>query len=146
MKARTIGDHCTAGGPAAAAGHPGWLAPRALDALETLLERWPRMRVLADTAQLAAALPSAGGDADAALERVLVPSRVLHLSDDDSGLEFPGQARVARRARSRIAHGQDLEVAVEWTGHPRTAQACLDRYRSACRWWAELAKAPPPTS
>ena len=49
--------------------HPGWLAPSALDALEKLLGRWPRMRVLADTAQLATAMPSAGGHADAAVER-----------------------------------------------------------------------------
>lgn len=123
--------------------HPGWLAPAALGALETLLGRWPRLRVLADTSQLAAALPSAGGDGDAALERVLALSRVLHLSDDGRGLDAAGRALVAGRARDRIGGGQGIEVAVEWTGQPRTAQACLDRHQDAFRWWAKRAPTPP---
>jgi hypothetical protein len=123
--------------------HPGWLAPSALDALETLLERWPRIRVLADTSQLAAALPSAVGEGDEALERVLDLSRVLHLSDDGGGLDAAARALVARRARDRVGSGQGIEVAVEWTGQPRTAQACLDRHREARRWWAQRSGAPP---
>ncbi|MEU0103306.1 AP endonuclease [Streptomyces sp. NPDC006267] len=124
--------------------HPGWLAPAALDALETLLERRPQIRVLADTAQLAAALFSAGSTGEAGLERVLDLSRVLHLSDDGSGRDAAGRALVAQRARDRIGSGQDIEVAVEWTGQPRTKQACLDRYREAGRWWAQRSKPPPP--
>ncbi|WP_329453648.1 AP endonuclease (plasmid) [Streptomyces sp. NBC_01724] len=123
--------------------HPSWLAPAALGALERLLELWPRTRILADTSQLAAALPSADGKGDVALERVLDLSRVLHLSDDGSGLDAAGRAVVAERARDRIGSGQGIEVAVEWTGQPRTPQACLDRHREACRWWAQSSGAPP---
>jgi len=123
--------------------HPGWLAPAALDALEALLKRWPRLTVLADTSQLAAALPSAGGDGDVALGRVLDLSRVLHLSDDGSGRDTAGRAVVAEQARDRIGSGQGIEVAVEWTGQPRTTQACLERHRQACRWWAQRSGAPP---
>lgn len=105
--------------------------------------RWTRLRVLADTSQLAAALPSAGGEGDVALGRVLDLSRVLHLSDDGSGLDTAGRAVVAQRTRDRISSRQNVEVAVEWTGQPRTTQACLERHRQACRWWAQRSGAPP---
>ncbi|MFF7098053.1 AP endonuclease [Streptomyces rubradiris] len=123
--------------------HPGWLAPEALDALEELLDRWPRLRLLADTAQLAAARPTADGGADAALERVLDFARVLHLSDDGTQADTAGRDLVAGQVRRRIAAGQDLEVAVEWTGQPRTPQACLDRYQEACHRWTQQADPPP---
>ncbi|WP_327378822.1 AP endonuclease (plasmid) [Streptomyces sp. NBC_01216] len=123
--------------------HPLWLEPAALDALEVLLKRWPRLRLLADTAQLAAALPSAGQDAEDALQRALGFARVLHLSDDGSGLHKADHRMVAARAAQRIAGGQGIELAVEWTGHPRTAQVCLERYQSACRWWAEYGSTSP---
>ncbi|MDR3034104.1 MAG: phosphotransferase [Kitasatospora sp.] len=124
--------------------HPDWLAPETLDALEEMLGRWPRLRLLADTTQLAAARPAAGGDADAdaALERVLGFTQVLHLSDDGTGLDPEGRELVAERARRRIADGRPMEVAVEWTGQPRTPQACLSRYRNACRLWAQRADPP----
>ncbi|MEE1930662.1 AP endonuclease [Streptomyces sp. TRM 70351] len=123
--------------------HPDWLEPAALNALEVLLERWPRLRLLADTAQLAAAVPSAGPGADAALQRVLGFARVVHLSDDGFGLDTAGHRMVAARAAQRIAGGHGIELAVEWTGRRRTAQACLERYRSACRWWAEYGSTSP---
>ncbi|MEU6350173.1 AP endonuclease [Streptomyces sp. NPDC047072] len=123
--------------------HPGWLAPETLGALEEMLGRWPQLRLLADTTQLAAARPAANGDADAALERVLHFTRVLHLSDDGTGLDAAGRNLVAARARRRIADGQHMEVAVEWTGQPRTPQACLSRYRDACREWPQRVGPPP---
>lgn len=123
--------------------HPGWLAPDALDALEEMLGRWPRLRLLADTAQLAAARPTAGGGADEALERILDFTRVLHLSDDGTQADAVGRDLVAGRARRRITGGQDLEVAVEWTGQPRTPQACLERYRDACHRWTQSADPQP---
>ncbi|WP_282698289.1 AP endonuclease [Streptomyces sp. CC208A] len=121
---------------------PGWLEPAALDTLEVLLERWPRLRLLADTSQLAAAVPSAGQGSDEALHRVLAFARVVHLSDDGSGLHTAGHRMVAAQAARQIAGGRDIEVAVEWTGRPRTTRACLARYRSACRWWAEYGSPP----
>ncbi|MFI0220448.1 AP endonuclease [Streptomyces lydicus] len=123
--------------------HPGWLAPTAVDALEELLQRRPHLRLLADTAQLAAAVPSTDGGAGPALERVLDFARVLHLSDSGSGLNSDGHARVAMAVARRIAEGQHIEVAVEWTGQPRTAQECLDQYRAACRWWGNYAPPAP---
>ncbi|MFH0246103.1 AP endonuclease [Streptomyces sp. HK10] len=122
--------------------HPAWLTPAALETLHILLERRPRLRLLADIVQLAAALPSAGSQADAALERVLDATGVLHLSDDGAGLARPGRERVAALAAARIARGQDIEVAVEWTGQPRTPAACLARYQAARAWWAERTASP----
>lgn len=118
--------------------HPGWLEPAALSALHVLLQRQPQLRLLADTAQLAAAIPSAGGEANIALQRVLGFARVLHLSDDGAGLDTAGHTMVAVRAADRIVNGQDIEIAFEWTGQPRTTQECWDRYRAACRWWAKI--------
>ncbi|MEJ8654781.1 AP endonuclease [Streptomyces sp. MS1.AVA.3] len=123
--------------------HPDWLAPAMLATLEELLGRWPQLRLLADTAQLAAAVPSAGGDTNMALERVLRRARVLHLSNDGTGLDTAGHRMIAARAAHRIAGGQDIEVAVEWTGQPRTTQVCLGQFRAACHWWAESTAAPP---
>ncbi|MFF4934558.1 AP endonuclease [Streptomyces griseofuscus] len=122
--------------------HPGWLAAEAVDALEEMLKRWPHLRLLADTTQLAAARSAASGDADTALERVLHFTRVLHLSDDGTGLDAAGRNLVAARALRRIADGQHMEVAVEWTGQPRTPQACLSRYLDACREWAQRVGPP----
>ncbi|MGW1227570.1 hypothetical protein [Streptomyces sp. NPDC002530] len=124
--------------------HPGWLAPAPLDALERMLGRWPQLRLLADTTQLAAVRRSANGAAETALERVLHFTRVLHLSDDGTGLDPAGRNLVAKLARSRIADGQHMEVAVEWTGQPRTPQACLSCYRDACRAWTRRVGPPPP--
>ncbi|WP_030230265.1 hypothetical protein [Streptomyces sp. NRRL S-350] len=115
--------------------HPGWLTETALAALEELLDRSPRFGLLADTAQLGAAIDEAGQGAAARLERVLARARVLHLSDSGQGLDGPGPRAVAELASARIAAGQAIEVAVEWTGQPRTPAECLTRYRAAAAWW-----------
>ncbi|MFE9424128.1 AP endonuclease [Kitasatospora sp. NPDC006697] len=115
--------------------HPGWLTETALGALEELLDRSPQFGLLADTAQLGAAVDAAGPGAAARLERVLARTRVLHLSDEGQGLENAGRRAVAELAAARIAAGQAIEVAVEWTGQPRTPAQCLTRYRAAAAWW-----------
>jgi hypothetical protein len=115
--------------------HPGWLTEAALTALEELLDRSAQFGLLADTAQLGAAVDAAGQDAAARLERVLPRTQVLHLSDSGQGLDSPGHQAVAERAAARIAAGQAIEVAVEWTGQPRTPTECLTRYRAAAAWW-----------
>ncbi|GII52816.1 hypothetical protein Pth03_12050 [Planotetraspora thailandica] len=96
--------------------HPGWLTPAGFAAL-------PHVRLLADTRQLAGQPTMLGP----AVER----ADVLHLSDQGEGLD----TIVANLAARRIAAGQSIEVAVEWTGPDRSPKACRDRYRSACAWW-----------
>ncbi len=97
--------------------HPGWLVPEAFAML-------PDVRLLADTRQLASGSPMPA----TAVER----ADVLHLSDDGEGLD-PAAADLAAH---RIAAGQRIEVAVEWTGPDRTPATCLARYRAAVSWWA----------
>ncbi|MEV6986295.1 hypothetical protein AB0M95_34255 [Sphaerisporangium sp. NPDC051017] len=99
--------------------HPGWLSSGAFPWL-------PEMRLLADTKQLAAPSP--------VLAEVIKRTRVLHLSDD--GLGGDGFGEAADLAASRIAAGQRIEVAVEWTGADRSPPTCLTRYRTAVTWWA----------
>ncbi|MGY3677453.1 AP endonuclease [Streptomyces sp. TE33382] len=118
--------------------HPGWLTETALAALEELRGRSPQFGLLADTAQLGAAVDVAGLGAAARLERVLACTRVLHLSDSGQGLDGPGPRAVAQLAAARIAAGQVIEVAVEWTGQPRTPAECLTRYRAAAAWWEHV--------
>ncbi|SFK20085.1 hypothetical protein SAMN05216275_119101 [Streptosporangium canum] len=123
--------------------HPGWLAPGAFAALTALIDSCPRMRLLADTAQLAAATPT--GHATAArLGLLLDRTQVVHLSDNDAGLDAPGHTLVAALAADRIITGQRMEVAVEWTGGDRTPAVCLARYRAAVAWWQQLVFALEP--
>lgn len=117
--------------------HPGWLAPDAFRPLIDLVESCPSVRLLADTAQLAAAL-SADTRFPAWLGPVLDHAEVLHLSDPGTGLDAPGHAIIAAMAADRIRSGQCLEVAVEWTGPDRSPAECLTRYRAATAWWARL--------
>lgn len=117
--------------------HPAWLQP---DARAALLDRTPRLRLLADTAQLAAALDHSD---DAALAELLDHADVLHLSDDGAGLD--GHRHVAAQAAARIAAGQRIEVAVEWTGTDRSPAACLRRYREARAWWNRILHQPAAT-
>lgn len=118
--------------------HPHWLTPTQLAFLDELLHRCPHLRLLADTAQLAAAFTPARQDTRSALDRVLSHSAVLHLSDDGRGLDAPGRALVAAHAAKRMAAGHRVEVAVEWTGSPRTPEAAMARYRAALAWWDSL--------
>jgi hypothetical protein len=114
--------------------HPAWLRPAGRAALTDLLSRTPRLRLLADTAQLAAAVQRPGDDT--ALAPLLARADVLHLSDDGTGLDEHSQ--VAARAAARIAAGQRIEVAVEWTGTDRSSTTCLYRYGEARAWWGHI--------
>ncbi|EFG03871.1 AP endonuclease (plasmid) [Streptomyces clavuligerus] len=120
--------------------HPAWLTPTPHTELRPLLEGG--LGLLADTAQLAPALPDA--QEDAVLARVFGAVRVLHLSDPGTGLTSPGSRSVAARVLARIRAGQMVETAFEWTGHPRTPAACLARYRKAVTWWTNLVTTTPP--
>lgn len=126
--------------------HPGWLTSEAVRWLTATVEACPLLRVLADTVQLAGdtdAMPPDVRGADPVLARIVDASAVLHLSDDGRGLDRPGHGRVARLAARRIAAGQPIAVAVEWTGADRSPPVALDRYRAAAAWWrAVLGGAP----
>ncbi|MFI2204729.1 AP endonuclease [Streptomyces sp. NPDC020192] len=115
---------------------PQWLASRPHAALVCLLQQQPRLRLLADSAQFAQALADPGDDRAAERLKRLVPwIEVLHLSDPGPGLTDPGHAVVADHAIRRIAAGQPIEVAVEWTGVDRTRAAALARYHEHAAWW-----------
>ncbi|MGW4731711.1 AP endonuclease [Streptomyces shenzhenensis] len=115
---------------------PQWLAPRPHAELVRLLQQQPRLRLLADSAQLAQALAEPrDGHAAERLERLSPWIEVLHLSDPGPGLADPGHAVVADHAIRRIAAGQRIEVAVEWTGADRTPAAALARYGEHAAWW-----------
>ncbi|MER6913908.1 AP endonuclease [Streptomyces sp. NPDC000594] len=120
--------------------HRAWLTPAPYAALRPLLDGG--LGLLADTAQLAPALPNATGEA--VLARVFGAVRVLHLSDPGTGLDGPGPRAVAARTLGRIRAGRTVETAFEWTGTPRTPAECLARYRQAATWWTHLATTTPP--
>ncbi|MFJ4679120.1 sugar phosphate isomerase/epimerase family protein [Kitasatospora sp. NPDC088783] len=116
--------------------HPGWLDPGRLAALEGLLGRTPHLRLLADTLQLGAAVDAAGAGAGGRLERVMEWVRVVHLSDDGSGLDgSPGRRVVAEAAAALAAGGRTVEVALEWTGQPRTPARFLTLHQQAVDFW-----------
>ncbi|WP_433513758.1 hypothetical protein ACQP2T_61135 [Nonomuraea sp. CA-143628] len=114
--------------------HPQWMAADLLMALLDASGPTGGLRLLADTAQLAAALP-ADGAVPAWLDLIADHAPVLHLSDRGTGLAGRGPALVAAAAQTRIHHGLPLQVAVEWTGPDRSPRACLARYRAATAWW-----------
>ncbi|MBW1597227.1 AP endonuclease [Streptomyces sp. JJ38] len=114
--------------------HPAWLQPAAHTALAALLAGTPRLRLLADTAQLTTASARHGGDG--VLAPLLDEAEVLHLSDDGTGLNK--HHRVTAQVAARIAAGKRIEVAVEWTGTDRSPAACLHRYRAARAWWDRI--------
>jgi hypothetical protein len=121
--------------------HPGWLQHEPRAVLDALV-RWPRVRLLADTAQLANAFTTTDGEARSMLAWTLEHAEVLHLSDAGPGLDASRHTDVADAAAARIAAGHRIEVAVEWTGADRTTAACLARYRAHSTWWAtRLARA-----
>ncbi|MEV4381599.1 hypothetical protein [Streptosporangium sp. NPDC049644] len=120
--------------------HPGWVAPDTLRPFLDLVGACPQPGLLADTAQLAAALPP-GSEGASWLGPVLDHARVLHLSDPGTGLDAAGHAVVAAAAADRIRAGQRLEIAVEWTGADRSPDECLTRYQEATAWWGRLATA-----
>lgn len=117
--------------------HPGWWAPAPHRALLDLLQT-PHLGVLADTAQFTHALATIGTEVLDRWQRVGPHVRVLHLSDDGSGLTDPGHALVASDIAHRIRLDQQVEVAVEWTGLDRTPAACLRRHRTHTRWWHRI--------
>lgn len=117
--------------------HPGWLDEAPQRVLDEVFTRHG-MGLLADTAQLAHALAEAGEGAADRLERLWPHVRVLHLSDDGSGLDEAGHALVARRVAERIHAGQTVEVALEWTGPDRTPHTCARLHRSHTAWWHYL--------
>ncbi|WP_326644903.1 hypothetical protein OG884_11605 [Streptosporangium sp. NBC_01755] len=120
--------------------HPGWVSPATLRPLVDLVNACPKMRLLADTAQLAAALPKRNRF-PAWLAPIFDHAQVLHLSDPGTGLDAPGQAVIAALAAYRIQAGQDLEVALEWTGPDRSPDECLARYHATATWWERLTTA-----
>ncbi|MDP9842217.1 sugar phosphate isomerase/epimerase family protein [Streptosporangium lutulentum] len=117
--------------------HPAWVEEGAFGPLIAMVESCSSVRLLADTAQLAAALPDDGGT-PAWAGQVLDHAAVVHLSDTGTGLHAPGHALVAALAADRIDAGQCLEVALEWTGPDRNPAECVARYRAATTWWADL--------
>lgn len=137
--------------------HPLWLARRPHAALVRLLTRQPRLRLLADSAQLAHAIDrlhngprrnvrggtggamdgvGGGGRAAERLHRLVPWIEVLHLSDHGPGLTAPGHKLVAGQVSRYIAGGRRVEVAVEWTGADRSPATALARYREHAAWWA----------
>lgn len=116
--------------------HPSWWTTGGLDAAADLACAEPRIRLLADTAQAAAGLaPYEPREARSLVAQTIALTRVLHLSDDGRGLDARGHALLAEAVRSADA---DIELGFEWTGEPRTAEACRQRYRAACTWWRSL--------
>ncbi|MGW0350324.1 sugar phosphate isomerase/epimerase family protein [Streptomyces anthocyanicus] len=123
---------------------PQWLAPRPHAALVHLLQQQPRLQILADSTQLAQALAESGdGRAAERLERLGPWIKVLHLSDPGPGLAASGHGVVADHVMRRIADGQRIEVAVEWTGADRTPAAALTRHREHAEWWSRRNAAHP---
>ncbi|MEU9887573.1 hypothetical protein [Sphaerisporangium sp. NPDC051011] len=117
--------------------HPAWMDESTFAPLIGMVEACPLVRLLADTAQLAAALPG-DGSTPTWVGQVLDHVGALHLSDTGPGLHAPGHALVAGLTADRIDAGQRMEIAVEWTGADRSPAACLARYRAATTWWANL--------
>lgn len=123
--------------------HPAWWEAAPHRFLLDLLDEDPGVAVLADTAQLAHAQSVIGPGVEQRWEQVAARAQVLHLSDNGSGLD-PGHARIARSLARRIHAGQQVEVAVEWTGPDRTRAVCLRRYRALRRWWHHILEQERP--
>lgn len=123
--------------------HPCWLAPRPAAALEGILGSG-RLALLADTAQLSAALAANGSEAPQTLQRLFPHVSVAHLSDQGAGLDGIEHAVVARQVAHRLRVGSSVEVAVEWTGDTRTPAECARRYRSHTAWWRGLYREVTP--
>ncbi|WP_285729333.1 hypothetical protein [Nocardiopsis sp. ATB16-24] len=122
--------------------HPGWLETGPQRALGDLLTHHG-VSLLADTTQLARALANGGDGAMDRLERLWPHTRVLHLSDDGSGLADTTHTLVARRVAERIHDGQTVEVALEWTGPERTPHTCARLHRSHTAWWNHIDRETP---
>lgn len=123
--------------------HPTWWEAAPHRVLLDLLDGDPGVAGLADTAQLAHAQSVIGPDVGKRWEQVAARTQVLHLSDNGSGLN-PGHARIARSLARRIHTGQQVEVAVEWTGPDRTRAVCLRRHRALTRWWHHILEQERP--
>lgn len=116
--------------------HTSWWTETGLNTVAALVCGEPGIRLLADSAQAAAGLaPHEPHEARQLATRVIALSDVLHLSDDGSGLDAHGHALLVEAARDADVN---LEIGFEWTGEPRTAEACLRRYHAACAWWRSL--------
>ena len=114
---------------------PRWLTPGHHGALLRLLRAQPHLRLLADTAQLGRALARCGDRAEERLDQLGAWVDVLHLSGSGEGLADPGSERVADHIAGRVAGGQQVEVAVEWTGADRAPATALARYHDHSAWW-----------
>ena len=122
--------------------HPSWWQPLGVQRLTKLCRADKRIGLLADTAQAAigfAELPRP--TAQDLAQRIIGLTRVVHLSDNGSGLHAAGHELLASSAARALAEGFPIEIAFEWTGAERTPSSCLNRYRDACAWWHPLAMA-----
>lgn len=123
--------------------HPSWLSPHPAAAFNHLCASG-RLALLADTAQLSAALASNGPEASKTLHGLFPYVQVAHLSDQGAGLDDPGHAIVAGQVARRLRAGTVVEVAVEWTGADRTRSECGRRYRTHAAWWRALYREVTP--
>jgi hypothetical protein len=112
-----------------------WWEPAGIDLLDDLSQADERIRLLADTAQAAALAGHSQANLSDLAEHVIALSRVVHLSDNGTGLSGFNHQLLAASAARAVARGQPLEIAFEWTGPDRTHPVCLARYRDACAWW-----------
>lgn len=117
--------------------HSSWLSPQPATALADVLGSG-LLALLADTAQLSAALTANGLETPEILRGLFPHVRVAHLSDQGAGLDDIGHAVVARQVAYRLRVGASVEVAVEWTGADRTRAECANRYRWHAAWWREM--------
>lgn len=121
---------------------PAWWGPAGLEVLSVVVATWPRVRLLADSAQVAAAVTGRGRAAvEEATPWVLAHASVVHLSDDGTGFHGPGHRLLAEHAHAALRSGRRLEIALEWTGPDRQPTTCLERYRQASIWWSATAEA-----
>lgn len=126
--------------------HPAWWEAAPHRVLLDLLDEDLGVAVLADTAQLAHAWAVTGPQVGERWEQVAARVRVLHLSDNGFGVNAPGHAHIARDLARRVHAGQQVEVAVEWTGPDRTPAVCLYRHRALTRWWHHILEQETPQS
>ncbi|MBA0127251.1 AP endonuclease [Haloechinothrix sp. YIM 98757] len=114
--------------------HPNWLLASSLELLRRILDNGPHLRLLIDTGQIHRG-QRLHPDDSVAVDQLLAAAKVLHLSDDGTGLDGIGHVDTAECAVRHIDTGHNLEVAFEWTGRDRSPAQCLHRYRSALQWW-----------
>lgn len=117
--------------------HADWFAPSNLPMACDQLIGGLGLGLLVDSAQVHQGWLVHGQDLQ--VSELVLRSRVVHLSDDGTGLNGTGHHLVAN---STVSAGPNREIAVEWTGPDRSPQNCLDRYQRAVHWWNHLTGAP----